>query len=493
MADNNWRNGVGRTAVDYRPGGPGNNWVILDMDGVAVDTSSGGRKSVESEWRQSAFGQEEYLGTRFTSNPARWTFNLMSRIKYLNFVQGLINDGDERVSCACDYSGNDYRVRERCGDKRELTNYEMARAYMDAYSTSDSYSRLADYKDGTDELSEITLSMSAGKGYSYKKLKHLDISAAVSTTAINRVRYVCGKEWWGCTDGVAATSPGNVVWTDDDGASWSTDSVDVFANGSNATDIVVYGDRIIVASGAEAPAYALRSDVKAGSSGIWTLGTGITTNFPSKLAVTPDGTLWGTGAGGRVWKSTDLGYTWSVFNAGTVSSSDMNAVLAVSPDLVWFGGAGGDLMRYYKGVLSAVTVSGLSDDIMCIAVPQGRDEVFLGTDGGDIYRSVNASASAPTFTTPGFQGAGSGVITDLQFAGFRGDVLFVLQTTADPYSRVLRDLSGGALGRDVEIIGTYADPANSGMNSLAAANQNIALTVGEVDSTYAFIGKVSGF
>lgn len=492
MGETYFNNGVGHTVVDRREGGPGNNWEIVDLEGSMVDTSSGGRRDVKSEFRQSAFGQLEYIGTQFTGNPARWTFDLMTRLRWLTFLRGALNDGDQRLNCACEESGIDIRVRERCGDKMVLTNYDMIRNYMDAYSTSDSFDKLADFKEGVNDLAGVKLSMSAGIGYSYKKLVHLNISNGWTALAINRVQYRCGHEWWACTNGVAATSPGTVMWSLDDGATFGTDGVDVFANGSDVTDIVFSGEYVIVASGAEAPAYARIEDVKAGLSSIWTLSTGITTNFPSKLAVTPDGTIWGTGAGGRVWKSDDV-FTWSLVDAGTVSSSDMNAIAVANNDLVWFGGVGGDLMRWYKGVLSAVAVSGLSDDITALSVPSLRDEIYLGTDAGDIYRSRNSSANTPTFAVQSFPGAGSGVISDMKFAGFKGDVLYILQTTADPYSRVLRDLSGGALGRDVEIVGTYQDPANAGFSSIAMANQNIGLVVGAVSAGDGYIGKVSAF
>lgn len=78
----------------------------------------------------------------------------------------------------------------------------------------------------------------------------------------------------------------------------------------------------------------------------------------------------------------------------------------------------------------------------------------------------------------------------MSFAGLQGNILFVVQNDVNGYSRVLRDFSGGNLGNDVEAIGDFVTPGNFGINSIYAANSNMAVDVGNVQGTYAIIGMI---
>ena len=89
-----------------------------------------------------------------------------------------------------------------------------------------------------------------------------------------------------------------------------------------------------------------------------------------------------------------------------------------------------------------------------------------------------------------FDKSGTGSVADLYFVGYQGNVLYVLQSAADSTSRILRDFSGGNLGTDVKIVGDFVAPGNFGMTSMAFANVNMGITVGNVHGSYAYIGKV---
>jgi hypothetical protein len=92
-----------------------------------------------------------------------------------------------------------------------------------------------------------------------------------------------------------------------------------------------------------------------------------------------------------------------------------------------------------------------------------------------------------------FTGSGVGSVDDIDFAGDNGDVLWNLHNDAGPRGRVLRDLSGGGGGADVEVVVGYTDIVTAGieLNTIAACDANTAWAAGEVQGGYPVVIKVS--
>lgn len=498
-SSNYWLNGRQQTALDIRPAGPGNNWQILDTD-AGMTAPSGGRQGVDSAWGRAPDGSSRYLGTRFTGNPERWTFDVMARVDNINYLLGLLDDLDGRLQCGCVTNTNDVRVRERCGDQRDIQQYTKWWLGLDAASTSSSFDNpLANAMEGDNIEVQQQESLSAGLAVRGTKLVHNDISGTVSDVALNKTIFVCSDEWW--LTGNADNTPGyigqptpKVIYTEDGGSTFTAIDVPVFLNG-NITDMIKVGSYIVVVSATNGVAYAPITQLKRGgviAPAAWSLATGFTApNFPRTLFATNSNVVWAAGAGGRIWKSSDGGFSFTAQTSPT--SNNLFSIAFASDDLGWFVGASGTVVRYFKGSFSVLAISGLSATINKVAVPEYRgNEVYLGTANGFVYRSRNAAETSPTWETRGFQGSGTGQIIDLQFAGWKGNVLFLIQSDLNGLSRVLRDLSGGALGLDTEPIGDFQTPSNFGYTSIAPANENDAMVVGNIHETYAFIGKVEG-
>lgn len=488
-----WNNGPESTSVDLREGGPGNSWKVLDFE-AEVDAVSGGRRGVESNWGRNARGGREYIGNSRTGNPERYTGQLMARRDKLNFVRGLLRDLDDPQACdTCSDSGLDVRVRERCGDQRTLVGYEMALTLLDVVSTSTSTdNNLANSSTGDDQLIMDQEAISAGLAQRLTKLVHSNISDPAQLTAINDVTWRCGQEWWVVTNAISSAAAPRVGYTEDNGQNWTFIDINTFANGSDATSIVINGDTVIVAGPAEGISYAQVDDIKNGVASPFADSTGISTQNPNVLALAEDGSIWAAGTGGYIWRSTDGGFSFVEVDAGVTTSNALNAIAVVSDNTVWFGGASGTLLRFLSGTVSTVAITGSpTDAILTLAVADYRsNELYIGTDAGDIYRTNDALAQSPEFFTLGFFQSGTGRIDALRFAGWSGDVLFVVQSNGSSQSRVLRDLSGGAMGNDVEIIGTFTDPANTGLNAIDVRSANDAIVVGNVQSSAGYIGRV---
>lgn len=500
-----WR--ANKATVDVQLGGPGFSWKLLDPS-ATLDGPSGVRsQSVESRYtRGPAAGQYVYLGAVKTANPDRIKVPLSLRLQACIFL--------DRLDCPVTL-----RVRQACAERTTLTDYTEMLVYVDSNPGGgvDYSNPLANGTEdnGADVMEKINYT--AGEEIRVVKVAHFDISGAVSDFAINKVIAVgrrvcqsgCGPEvqedndFWAVTakdstPGYLSLPTPKFLWTTDGGTTWNSSDIAPFING-DATDVVKYGAYILVASPTHGVAYARYQDLVDGTANPWTHATGFSSGaaYPRALAVI-GGDVWAAGTNGYIWKSSD-GFSFDVFSAGTVTSNQLNDVAAAGCDLIWFAGNSGTLVKLYKKSLSLITVkdatgAAVTSNLNVVEVPDLRGyEVYVGTAGGKIHASRNADANTPTWGERTFPGAGAGSINDIKFGGTFGVIMYIVQTEAGGTgrSRVLRDLSGGAGGLgNVEVIGSYAQPANLGINSIAVANANVAVTVGAVENLFGFIGRV---
>jgi hypothetical protein len=494
-----WDSSRERTFIDVRKGGPGNPWLLFDTQGE-ITAPSGGGQSVDSRWGRGENGLSEYKGAVITDNPARFEFDLMYRLDpaKLLFLQ--------QIKCAADL-----RLRQRCGDFKDITAYEAIIGYLDSFPTSRSYSTpLANNaaQPGDDVMD--TLSMSAAFEMRQKKLKHLSATKTWVDAVINQIISVglaqcpgdCGpelngqEEFWcvtsqDSTPGYISQPAAQFGYTLDSGNTWTFSYIHPLQN-ADALSLVKVGPRVFVASPAGGIVYARVQDIKDGVSLPWTRALAGGANGPRYITVTPNGTLFAAGLNGYIYRSIDGGFTWTTFDAGVVTTNQLNKIAVASDNLVWFAGNTGTLLRYQGGVVGTVA-SGITAHINALAVPSGREaEVYFGTAAGRLYRSRNSTATTPTIAELALDLQGTGSIEDIAFAGFRGDVMFLIQSRADGKSRVLRDLSGGAAGSQIEAdIGSFDSPTQNGINSIAPANANFAMTAGELVGGYGWLGVVS--
>lgn len=493
-----WDTSRERTIIDVRKGGPGNPWLVFSTQGE-ISAPSGGGESVDSRWGRSADGGSEYIGTIRTSNPNRFEFDLMDRLDPAK------RDFLQQLKCNADV-----RVRERCGDFKTLTSYEAIIGYLDAAITGKSYSTtLANNAATPGDDPMDTLSMSAGFEMRMKPLKHLSATKTWVDAVINQIISVglaqcagdCGPEYTGeeefwcvtnrdTTPGYLTVPAAQFGYTVDGGNTWAFSYVELLQN-ADALSLVKVGQRVFVASPQGGIVYARIQDIKDGVSLPWTRALAGGANGPRTITATPNGNLFAAGLNGYIYRSIDGGFTWTTFDAGVVTTNQLNEIVAASDNLVWFAGNSGTLLRYQGGVVSPVA-TGLTAHINTVEVAKGREgEVYFGTAAGRAYRSRNATATTPTIAETALDLAGTGSVERMRFGGFRGNVLFIVQSRADGKSRVLRDLSGGAGGQQIEVIGSFDSPTNNGINSIAVANDNFAVTSGELVAGYGWLGILS--
>lgn len=494
-----------RSAAYIRKGA-GNRWTLLDEGGAMIDAITGGAADVESRFGLNAKGQRIYLGALKSGDAARFTTTASFRVDLARLIEQL-----RKGNCPFDLF-----VQQRCGDLG-WSNYNGGVWYYDGYTTNKSFDNslalLVDNAE-TDVQRQLDLSFAPIEDAALK-LVHKDITGTVSDFDINKVINVgvarcsgdCGvvgendgeQDYWAVTD--ADSTPGHggfsaprFLYTEDGGTTWNGSSVQVLLGG-NLFGVAKAGEYVIVA-GSTGIAYAKYQDVKDGVVNPWTLALSAT-NINDVVFVSSD-VGYAAANGGIIYKSTDGGFSWSVLSNAAQTAQNLNSISFVDSTTGYFAGNSGALVQYFNGTLSLMTVrtsvggAAITANFNVVATaPLRGNEVYLGTSTGLMYRSTNALGSYPLFTSmTGLDGLGSGSIDDLVFAGFRGSVLFAVQTAANGTSRVHRDISGGATAMQCEIIGGYTNPANFGIASVAPSSVTRAITVGNIHETYGFIGSI---
>lgn len=512
---NFWKNGGDSSTVDIQPGGSGNNWKVLDQT-AALDAFTGGGRARTTAWGRGESGGLAPRSIILTGNPDDWTGNLTYPLSSENDLL--------RLNCPFNI-----RARQYCSPNRaNMIAYVSPgmRGFIQTTFTKDGTDQPLAVGDGAGSDIMRSVALTASLQEIWKLIAHDDISQSTSDIAINRVINISAETCAGVC-GVGTTEEDGWIFVTDKDASpayaagsapWLYYSLDRMVTrtgvrigiyvGADALDVVLAGSRVLVFSDTKVPIYAQLADILNGVVDplLWANSSGVSesgSNFPTKAVAVDAQTILAVGAGGRIWLSTDGGYSYTkIYDTGALTSQNLNCIHAQAGGNAYVGGNSGVWIRLTKtpgqsnfiGSLVAVrdaSLNLLSSNINSIRTPPTRgDEVYLGTAGGEIWRTKNANATKPVFTNMTFLQKGVGSIVDMNFAGYTGNVLFVVQAAADTTCRVLRDFSGGALSYDVEPVGDFVTPANFKINSIAPANVNMGVTVGEVHETYAFIGMV---
>lgn len=513
---NAWKNGGDQATVDIQPGGPGNAWKVMDIN-AQIDAPSGGGRARITLWGRDERGGLAPRGIVLTGNPDDWTANLSYPLSSENILQ--------RLNCPFTL-----RAREYCGANRSVMNQYVSpgmKSYIQCTFTSKGYDNGLAMNDGQSTDFMQTVAFSAAIEESEVPLAHDDISGSTSDVVFRRVINigletcpgVCGPgsteedSWLAVTvkDSSPAYGGGSAPWLYYTTDRWVTRTGVRIGSyvGADARDVVLAGSRVIIFSDTKPPVYANLADIYNGVTDplLWAFSSGFSavsgTNFPIAAVAVDSSIILAVGAGGRIFLSTDGGITFTtLYDTGVLTAQNLNAIDAQPGGNAYVGGNNGTFIRLaktpgqssYTGTVITIrdaSANLLSSNINSVRTPPQRgDEIYLGTAGGEIWRSRAVNAVRPTWENKSFDKKGIGSITDMEFAGYLGNIFFVIQTYTDNTSRVLRDFSGGNLGQDVEAIGDFTTPGNFKMNSIAAANPNMAITVGELHGSFAFIGMV---
>jgi hypothetical protein len=480
------------SSVFVQPSGAGNKLKYIDPENIAAAYSGGGI-AVESD-----FVRGRYVGSRITQNPGRVSMQLSARRRTTSELRKLA----QNVRCL----PNVY-ILTGC-PPQSIDRFELMTILVDAAITGNGVSgNIADGTTIADPKLMDQLTFDGAILLEARPLGHTVASSSPFAAGINHIIRVgepycagpCGpendgaREFLAVGDGITPATIPNIAYTRDGGVTWVTQTIAAVTNGV-AEAVAIAGNRVIVAVTGTTPGLfsANLQEVMAGTA---TFQAGSTVAHSDVIAL-DDVTVLAVGAAGRISLSQDGGFSWTQIASGVATA--LNRVAAgTDKNVVWIVGASGVVLRLRNlAVVEAFTVSGIGTDaVTAAAVPRDRTgEFYFGTATGEIWRTLNAEAPTPVWEELQFdKPTGGGIVEDIQFVpNDRQPVMFVVQTNAATESRVLVDYTGGAMGNWTLPIGSFTDPVNSVINSIAPANVNFALTAGEVDVTNGFVGQVYG-
>lgn len=492
----------GEGNVDVQIGGPGNPWIYLSacagMSGPTVPFGG-----TELRWCQDPKRAGKFKkSSKIRLEPDQVSFDLMTKLGKINHLRDL----------RCPFTA---RARyAKCGEREDTMNYDpLMLAYCNSELQEKSYEDLVVTTPGDNNEIIVTAPVQADDEYEVQHISPSRIGTAtdLGDQAINDIEYCdsadcggyCGARSDGCahfyavTDadaapyaapnlikGVKNLTTGVITWT----------LTPILGLNGNVEAIECAGNTLVVTSNTDGKAAYNAED---GDQDEWVTIT--LANAPSPfhaalhMRTAREGYI--GAANGYIYKTVDAGRSWNPVHSGTITTQRINAVWAYDKDLVYAAGNNGVMLKSTNGGASwqdITEVATVSSNLLKIIVPPGRPkEVYVGAANGKIYRSLNEGS---TFAAISFDGDGIGSVDDIDFCGPCGsDVMFILHNDGGPRGRILRDLSGGYGGADVEVVMSQMAVIQAGidLNALACCDVNEVMAAGELNNSFPVIIQVS--
>jgi len=489
--------------VDVQIGGPGNNWQYLSscaaMTGPEVPFGD-----TETRWCQDPKVAGGFRrSSKIRTAPDLITFDLTTKLNKINHLK--------RLNCPFSQRAR-YNI---CGEREDVSQYDpLMLTYCSVELNSKSYEDLVITSQENDDEIIITASASADYEYIVEKIMPARTGslATLGDQPINDIEFCdspdcggyCGDPSDGCTiqfgvtdadttpytnpnlvKGVKNLNTGAITWT----------NLPIMGLNGNAENIECAGKRIGVTSSADA-VFAYNDDPNQDQDewNVVALTRTPSTNHNALHARTSR-EWWLACNGGYILKSVDGGVTWSEVHSATITTQNILSVYAYDKDLVVAGGAVGVMLISKDGGQTWADITEVATtaaSILDIVIPPNRSkEIYIGTNNGRIYRSTN---QGDTFSRVSFDGDSVGTVDDIDFCGpCAGDVMFILHNDAGPRARILRDLSGGAGGSDIEVIMDYTQVIGGGidLNAMACCGENELIAAGENQGGFPVVVRAS--
>lgn len=267
----------------------------------------------------------------------------------------------------------------------------------------------------------------------------------------------------------AGASPGlsaELIWSINGGATLNEISITTLPAASNPSAMRCIGSDLVIASNADCSLhYASIASIFAGTQ-VWTrTATGLVcaAGAPNAIFSAGFGFSWVVGAGGYIYKITDITTGVVVQDAGVATVQNLLDVDGADELNIVAVGASNAVVYTRNGGSIWASVTGPAVGVALNAVwVKSQLEWFVGTAGGKLFFTNNGGI---TWTEIAFPGSGSGVVYDI---AFNTDTVGVMShSTSGLVARLLRTIDGG---RTWYVLpeGTGSIPSSSQLNSIAA-------------------------
>jgi photosystem II stability/assembly factor-like uncharacterized protein len=475
-----------RGAVFLQKTGPNSRALVLRCLDADTVTSPKRDKELIKCWNPYGDGWNEVCSTFSAPGPATVTLTQLTETSLSEL---------EKLYCP----GTLLFAQVKKGKVTEINNAERVVILKNAEPTSDSYENLVHHVD--DNASTHGVDFSGDSDVivvGYPEIQRLTTTLAEALNDIHgNIAADCddrlepGDKLIAVPDADGVGGTASVYYSTDAGATWTASAADPFGADE---DIVAcqwfmkdnVTERWLV--GLEAPAAAQGEVAYSDDSGAtWTTvniggaAAGHGCNLGGSLFVVDTGAIWLASAAGYIYKSEDGGESWTAKESGGITTNDYNHIHFFDSD-TGVAVADGDIVALTEDggeTWVAGTATGGGGDLLCCWMSE-EDTIWVGDNAGDLYYSHDFGTTWTERT--GLAGTPAD-INDVEFAD--SQVGFIAVDTAAPVGSIHQTILGGYSWRAI------TTPTNSGINAIHVVSQNLAFMVGEDDGGTAFIGKLS--
>lgn len=275
--------------------------------------------------------------------------------------------------------------------------------------------------------------------------------------------------------------PARIIATENGGGVFITRSVTSLTPTEDIDAIACVGTRLVVVSQDSGSLhYATISNIL-DSNETWvemTTGFVAPAGAPRDIFALGPTQVWIVGAGGYVYKATDVTASVTVQSAGSVTTQPLNAIHGSDALNLVAVGDSNAVIYTRNGGLTWASVTGPAAGVNLNTVwVRSQLEWFVGTAGGRLYYTRDGGSS---WTEKSFPGSGAGSVRDIVFS--TRTVGYMAHNTTAPAGRILRTIDGGGSWY-IAPEGLGNIPANDYVGALAAcADPNVIYGGGLADN-----------
>jgi photosystem II stability/assembly factor-like uncharacterized protein len=384
------------------------------------------------------------------------------------------------------------------GKVTQINNAERVVIMKNAEPTEDSYSGLVHHVDDNESTHAVPFSGDSDVivvGYpsiqrqtTTETVALNDIHGNISADCPDRVEP--GDLLIAVADADTGVSA-NVLYSRDAGITWAAAAADPFGNDEHIMACQWFmkdneTERWLV--GLDAPAAGQGEVAYSDDQGAtWTsvniggAAAGHGTVLGGSLFVVDAQEIWLAGAAGYIYKSEDSGETWTAKESGAIHAGDYNHIHFFDSDIGVAVGASDVIALTEDGgdTWVAGTATGGAANLLACWMTE-EDTIWVSDDAGDLWYSHDFGTTWTERT--GLAGTPA-AINDVEF--FDEQVGLIAVDSASPVGTIHQTILGGYSWR------ALTTPTNSGINALFVVHQNLAFMVGEANGGTAFIGKLA--
>jgi len=379
----------------------------------------------------------------------------------------------------------------RCTDPSDFNTFEKALVLEKAALTNFSTDELGALASGDNATVNESADISAKEMYEILPVSFGEKAGTIVTNELVDVTICdtascgdCEEESDGCEKifaiskaaGGSPSTQADVVFSLDKGVTWYAHDIESLGVAEDPDGIDCLGSYIVVVSNASASLhYALKEEFDGVTDPDFTeVTTGFVVGGEPNAIFSIGSRAYIVGDNGYIYYTEDATAGVTVLDAGTLTSSVLNDVHAISEDFAVAVGNSGVVLYTENGETFALATApvGVGVNLNCVFV-KNESEWWVGTDAGSLFYTLDGGS---TWTTKAFPGSGAGEVRDIEFS--TDSVAWLAHDTATPAGRILRSYNGGYSWQIAPERAGATLPANDVVNALAVCDEDANFVVG---------------